>query len=144
MPALHRTLLVLLAALLVAPLGACGDQPDHYARALAVERELHRQVPDAGYDHRRYIAVLRELREVPRAGKDRARADVFARKIRDGRRVAAAKKFPQVASLPGRLEARAAAPTPAPSSPPSAPYTVRVTMQMIIGDDAMRVKLRAL
>ena len=106
------TTFAMAALLLLGSLG-CQSGPDHYARALAVEREIKRQAPDAGYEDPRYIVVLKELRRVPRAHKHRADADTLAQTIRDGRRVAAAKKYPGAATLPARLtdDAPEAAPT---------------------------------
>ncbi len=118
---LRRLVILTVAAALLLPLAGCSDQPDHYARALAVERELRRQAPDAGFDDHRYIVVLKELRKVPRGHKHRARADAMEQRIRDGRRVAAATKYPAAAKLPPRLAAIAdAGSAPAPAALPDA------------------------
>ena len=118
------TLLVALSLLL--PLG-CGDDVDHLARAEAIERELLRQTPDAGYDHHRYVLVLRELNRVPLGATSRPEADGMARRIMDGRRVALVESMPQTDHLPARLRDRdpptpprpRAAPAPPPSAPPA-------------------------
>jgi glutaredoxin len=103
-------LLTVVAALLI-PTAGCGDQPDHFARALAIERELHRQAPDAGAEHHRYVTVLKELRRIPRGHRDRPKANAMEQRIRDGRRLAVARKYPQLKSLPARLSP-ATAPDP--------------------------------
>lgn len=120
--ALRHLVIVLACATFTLPVTGCADAPDHYARALAVERELHRQAPDAGFEDHRYIVVLKELRKVPQGHRSRAQASVMEKRIRDGRRIAAAKKYPGAASLPARLtttapEAVAAA---GPAAPPTA------------------------
>jgi len=119
--ALRRLAIVLVAAALVLPSAGCSDQPDHYARALAVERELRRQAPEAGFDDHRYIVVLKELRKVPRGHRNRASADAMEQRIRDGRRIAAAKKYPGAADLPPRLAALAAAAEAPPALADAAP-----------------------
>jgi glutaredoxin len=119
-------LLVLLATLLVVPsLTGCRDgDGQHYARALAIERELLRQDPDAGYDHRRYLHVMRQLSRVAARSPDRERADRLMGRISDARRIALLAIYPeQVDHLPSRLQGKAA-PTPPTtnfSSLPAAP-----------------------
>ena len=117
---LRRLALLLLSGLLLLPAAGCGKQPDHFARALAIERELHRQSPDAGVDHARYVNVLRELREIPRGHRDRAKADLMEQRIRDGRRIAAGQKYPQLGDLPPRLAKGA---QPASAAPPEGALT---------------------
>lgn len=114
--------LLLLSSLAFLP--ACGDDVDHLARAQAIERELLRQTPEAGYEHHRYVLVLRELNRVPLRDRSRDEADAMARRIMDGRRIALVDAMPQVDHLPKRLEGmdkpvpprpRAKAPAPAPA-----------------------------
>ncbi|MCO4773238.1 MAG: glutaredoxin family protein [Deltaproteobacteria bacterium] len=96
-----RTALLLLAILSL--LAGCSDGVDHFSRATAIERELLRKSPDVGYEHPRYVTILRELNQVPvRSGK-RDEADAMARRIMDARRIHLAEAMPQAAHLPDRL-----------------------------------------
>jgi len=130
-------LLLVLLLLASGPSSACtGPEVDHYAAARAIERELLRSKPDAGYDDRRYLAVMRELDKVPRSASTHAKADALWQRISDGRRFALNEKLPlQVNHLPARLEGREAPKPPrarraspsskadSPRSMPSAPAT---------------------
>ncbi len=99
-----RTALLLLS--LVALLAGCGDSVDHYARAVAIERELLKAEPDAGYEHPRYVTILRELNQVPVRDGKRDEADVMARRIMDARRIGLNERMPQVDHLPKRLRGK--------------------------------------
>jgi len=103
-------LLVLLAALLTPTLSGCKRSDDqHYARALAIERELLRQNVDIGYDDRGYLHVMRQLDQVPSWSPDRERAEDLMSRISDARRIALIDIYPeQVSHLPARLEGREA------------------------------------
>jgi len=92
---------MLLAILLLA--SACGDGVDHYAAAVAIERELLRETPEVDYEHHRYVLVLRELNRVPLRDGKRDEADAMAQRIMDGRRIALTESMPQVDHLPSRL-----------------------------------------
>jgi len=96
-----RTALLLLS--LIAVLAGCGDSVDHYARAVAIERELLKAEPDADYEHPRYVTILRELNQVPVRDAKRDEADVMARRIMDARRIGLNDRMPQVDHLPKRL-----------------------------------------
>jgi glutaredoxin len=90
---------VLLAILLA---GCAPDTTDHFARAQAIERQILRKSPEAGYDDPRFVHVLRELRQVPKGAPERARADKLQQAISDARRIAAA-EHDAVGHLPRRL-----------------------------------------
>ncbi len=101
----------------------CGDAVDHHARAEAIERELLRQTPDAGYQHHRYVLVLRELNRVPLRSAKRDEADAMSQRIMDGRRLALVDSMPQVDHLPRRLQGTEAPTPPRPQAPASRPAT---------------------
>lgn len=106
-----RPFLPLFLLLCFASLPSCGPDVDHYKRALAIERELLRQSPDAGYGHAAYVQVMRELDQVPGGSPDHRAAEAWFARISDGRRFAVGEKIPQAAHLPDRL-ALAKAPQP--------------------------------
>jgi glutaredoxin len=89
--------------LLVLLLG-CGPQVDHYHRALAIEREILRRTPDAGYGDPRYVQVMQELDLVGFRSEHRGPAQALYARIRDGRRVALEKEHPGAGHLPARLQ----------------------------------------
>lgn len=109
-----RAALVLLALLGLAI--GCADGVDHFARATAIERELLRGEPDAGYGHQRYVTILRELNQVPVRDGKREEADAMARRIMDARRIALNDAMPQVDHLPTRLRGKEAPQPPRPYS----------------------------
>ena len=98
----------LLLALSLCHLSGCGEPaPDHFAQALAIERELLRQHPESDYSDHRYLAVMRELDQVPRSSSQAKRARKLWKRISDGRRHALAVAMPNhAASLPPRLEGK--------------------------------------
>jgi len=89
----------LLAALLV---GCAPSTVDHFAQAQAIERQILRKNPQAGYDDPRFVHVLRKLDEVPADHPTAARAQALAQSISDARRIAAS-KHEAVGHLPKRL-----------------------------------------
>ncbi len=127
--------------LVIALFGAgCVGDVNHLARAEAIERELVRQSPEAGYDHSRYVLVLRELNEVPLRDRQRAKADRMAQRIMDGRRLALVDSMPEVDHLPRRLRGVQATPPPRPAAatPPRAP---KPAPSALVLSDADRGKL---
>lgn len=111
-----RIATLLLFALLILPLNGCGDDVDHYASAVAIERELLRESPDVGYEHHRYVTVLRELNRVPTRNGKRDEADAMAQRIMDGRRIGVTETMPQVDHLPDRLAGKEKPQPPRPYS----------------------------
>jgi glutaredoxin len=137
-----RTLIPTLLLVLGLLASACGDSIDHLARAEAIERELLRQTPDAGYEHHRYVLVLRELNRVPLRSSHRDEADGMSQRIMDGRRLALVNTMPQVDHLPRRLEGTEAATPPRPRAPAARPPTSkRPPTPSIELSDADRSKL---
>lgn len=111
---MHRVLLLVLFAGL---LGGCSKQAvEPYQRAVAIERQLLRGNPQAGYDDPGYVHVLRELAAVPKASPHHERAAALAQRISDARRIAATRAHPDIDHLPRRL---------AGVEPPSPPRRVR-------------------
>lgn len=115
-PSLFALLLFLLPLL-----GGCGDGIDHYERAVAIERELLRTDAEAGYDHHRYVTILRELNRVPIRDGKRDQADAMARRIMDARRLHLTATMPQVDHLPKRLQGREVPSPQRPEAPQAAP-----------------------
>jgi len=111
-----RIATLLLLTLLSLPLSGCGDDIDHYATATAIERELLRESPDAGYEHQRYVTVLRELNRVPIRDRKRDEADAMAQRIMDGRRIGVTETLSQVDHLPTRLQGKTKPQPPRPYS----------------------------
>ena len=110
----RRWILIALALLLGLGCTTTGPEPDFYRRALAYERELLKQEPQAGYDNPRYIVVMRELRKVPRSSPDRVKADGLFQRISDGRRIALRDNWDAVDHVPRRLQGKE---TPRPPKP---------------------------
>ena len=139
-----RAALILIALLALA--AGCSDRVDHFARATAIERELLREEPDAGYDHQRYVTILRELNQVPMRDGKRDEADAMARRVMDARRIALNDAMPQVDHLPTRLQGRKA---PQPPRPYSAKEAAAARGQALAGatepaPDTVRVDVEAL
>jgi glutaredoxin len=135
--------LLLSAALLLLSLTGCGDGVDHYASAVAIERELLRETPEATYEHHRYVLVLRELNRVPLRDGKRDEADGMARRIMDGRRIALNQAMPQVDHLPDRLRGKEAPMPPRPYSaaaPPPAAAPV-ATAQRPVDAEGLSITL---
>lgn len=101
----NAPLTMVIAALVAALLASCGqrDERNHYERALAIEREMLRRNPEAGYGDQGYVSVLRELGRVRRSAPERDRARMWERRIEDGRRFAVMQAIPQAGHLPRRL-----------------------------------------
>ena len=118
-----RTLIPALLLVLGLLAVGCGDTVDHLARAEAIERELLRQTPEAGYEHHRYVLVLRELNRVPIRSAKRDEADAMSQRIMDGRRLALVDSMPQVDHLPRRLQGIEAPTPPRPRAPQARPPT---------------------
>jgi glutaredoxin len=117
----------------------CGDPDprDHYDRAVAIEREVLRRNPEAGYGHPGYVSVLRELDRVGRSAPERGRARMFAQRISDGRRFAAMERYPQIDHLPRRLRGTEAPAPPKPgerSTTPAARQTLQAAAQDALGE----------
>lgn len=84
-------------------LSGCGGHADGYDRALAYERQILQDDPEAGYDDPRYIVVLRELRSVPLSHADHGRAEAWSRRISDARRIHLRDTWDAVDHVPDRL-----------------------------------------
>ncbi len=126
-----RTCLSLLVVL--ALLSGCGepDERDWYERAVAIERELLRANPEAGYGHPGYVSVLRRLDRVPRSAPEYGRARMFARRISDGRRFAAVERYDGIDHLPRRLRGTEPPEPPRPGGPRSTTPAARGTLQAV-------------
>jgi glutaredoxin len=140
---LKRALPALLIAALLLPGCVRDDGKDHYARAMAIERELLRRNPETGYGHPGYLSVLRELQKVPGRAAERGRADLFAQRIADGRRFAVMERYPQIDHLPRRLRGieppepprpDASGGTGVPATTPAAKQTLRRAADAATGE----------